>query len=238
MPTFYAVGTGPGNAELLTLKALRFLKSSEIIFYSESEKNTIALDTLKDLAGEINLSQKTLVPCRFSMTSDKKKSSDEYEEIAAKCTDYLKSGKNVAMLSIGDVSLYSSASRTARLIKDSGFEVKFVAGINSFSAAANSAAISLCKKDESLTVIPADSFLNDGKLESVLKQDSTKVLMKMGRHLKEIISLLENMNLIQNSTLIQKASLADEKIFHGKEILSLSVKDFENAYLSLIIVKH
>lgn len=235
MPVFYAVSTGPGDAELLTLKAVRILKSCDIIFYPESKNNTIALDSLKALEAEIDLAHKNLIPCSFSMTMNKEKS--EYEKIAAQCIDFLQSGKNVAMLSIGDVSLYSTAGRTARLIKDSGFEVKFIAGINSFSAAASSASLSLCDRDEGLSVIPADSFFSEGKLEAALKNDGTKVLMKMGRHLREIIALLEKENLIQKSVLVQKASLPEEKIFCGREISKMSAKDFEKAYLSLIIVK-
>lgn len=237
MPVFYAVSTGPGDAELLTLKAVRILKSCDIIFYPESKNNTIALDSLKALEAEIALAHKNLIPCSFSMTMDKEKSESEYEKIAAQCIDFLQSGKNVAMLSIGDVSLYSTAGRTARLIKDSGFEAKFIAGINSFSAAASSASLSLCDRDEGLSVIPADSFFSEGKLEAALKNDGTKVLMKMGRHLREIIALLEKENLIQKSVLVQKASLPEEKIFYGREISKMSAEDFEKAYLSLIIVK-
>ncbi|WP_407429515.1 precorrin-2 C(20)-methyltransferase [Treponema sp.] len=237
MPVFYAVSTGPGNPEFVTLQALRVLRSCEIIFYPQSEKNTIALDTLKFLESEIELSEKTLVPCTFSMTSDKEKSDSEYEKIASQCIQFLCDGKDVAMLSIGDVSLYSTALRTARLIKKAVFEVKFISGVNSFSAAACSASLSLCEKDEMLAIIPADSFFKDGKLEEALTKEGTKVLMKMGRYLKEIIHLLEELNLIQNATLVQKASLNDEKIFHGKEIFSMTEADFNNAYLSVIIIK-
>ena len=237
MAVFYAVSTGPGDSELICLKAVRVLKACEIIFYPESKKETIALDSLSCLGNEIDLEHKTLVPCSFSMTSDKKKSELEYEAIAARCVKFLQDGKSVAMLSIGDVSLYSTAGRTARIIKNSGFEVEFVAGVNSFSAAACSSSLSLCEKDESLSVIPADAFFKSGKLESALKSDGTKVLMKMGHHLKEIILLLGKLDLIQNATLVQKASLPDEKIFYGEEILSMSERDFENAYLSVLILK-
>ena len=205
MAVFYAVSTGPGDSELICLKAVRVLRGCEIIFYPQSKKDTIALDSLSCLGNEIDLEHKTLVPCSFSMTSDKKKSELEYEAIACQCVNFLKDGKSVAMISIGDVSLYSTAGRTARIIKNS--------------------------------VIPADAFFMNGKLEAALKSDGTKVLMKMGHHLKEIISLLGKLDLLQNATLVQKASLADEKIFYGEEILSMDEKDFENAYLSVLILK-
>ena len=221
MPVFYAVSTGPGGAELITLKALRILKSCDIIFYPESKKNSIALNSLKNLESEIDLSHKSLFPCNFSMTEDEKKSESEYKIIAEHCLDFLKNGKDVAMLSIGDVSLYSTAGKTASLIKKAGFKVEFVAGVNSFSAAASSASLSLCEKDQALSVIPGDSFFNDGKLESELKNAGSKILMKMGRHLKEIILLLEKLDLIKKSVLVQKASLADEKIFYGEQIFSI-----------------
>ena len=233
---FYAVSTGAGNPELLTLQAIRTLRECEIIFYPKSEKNTIALDSLASTA-EIDLSKKLLVPCSFSMTSDKEKSDSEYKKIAGECAELLQLQKNVAMVSIGDVSLYSTAARTARHLQESGFEVKFIAGVNSFSEAACQAAISLCEKDEALSVIPADSFFTTGKLEDALNEAGTKVLMKMGRHLKEIIQILQKLNLIKNSILVQKASRSEQKIFKGEEILNMSETDFEEAYLSVLIVK-
>ncbi|WP_294427798.1 precorrin-2 C(20)-methyltransferase [uncultured Treponema sp.] len=234
---FYAVSCGAGNAELLTLQAVRVLKESEVIYYPQSERNSIALDAIKSLENEIDLPTKKLIPCIFSMTDSKTKSDSEYEKIAAECADFLKSGKNVSMLSIGDVSLYSTAGRLSSIVKKAGFEVKFIAGVNSFSSASASFGLSLCEKNEPLTVLPADSFFKESKLKSALEGEGTKILMKMGRHLKEIISLLSEMDLIQYSLLVQKSSLPDEKTFFGNEILSMSPEDFENAYLSLIIIK-
>lgn len=234
--TFYAVSTGAGNPELVTLQAIRVLRDCDVIFYPETERTTIALDSLAALS-EIDLSQKTLLPCRFSMTRDKAQSAAEYEAFATDCSDFLSAGKSVAFVSIGDVSLYSSASHAAHLIQNAGFETRFVAGVNSFSAAACSAAIPLCEKDESLAVIPADTFYIEGKLESALRAEGTKVLMKMGRHLREIIALLDECVLIQNAVLVQKASLPGEKIFRGEDMLAMSEQDFESAYLSVMIVR-
>lgn len=231
--TFYAVSTGPGNPELLTLQALRILRNCEVILYPETEKNTIALDSVS----EINPAQKTLISCSFSMTASKEQSASEYKTLAEKCTGFLKSGKDVAMLSIGDVSLWSTAARAAEIINKTGFEVKFVSGVNSFSEAACEAALSLCQKDEKLTIIPADAYLIEEKLESALKEEGTKILMKMGKKLKEIIPLMQKLNLIQNAVLVQKASLSDQKIFRAEELLKMTEEDFENAYLSVMIVK-
>lgn len=233
---FYAVSTGPGNADLLTLQAIKVLKECDAIFFPESERNTIALHSISQITG-LDLSQKALIPCRFSMTGDKEKSAAEYQKVASDCLKFLREGKSVAMLSIGDVSLYSTAARTARLIKNQGFEVRFISGVNSFSAAAASSEISLCDRDEKLTVIPGDAFFAKGKLESALEDEGTKVLMKMNRHLKEIISILEKLDMIQNATLIQKASCQDEKIFRGKEIAVMPEEDLKASYLSVMIVK-
>ena len=232
---FYPVSAGPGSAEMLTIQAVRILRECKIIFFPESEKNTLALDSISQISG-LDLSKKTLIPCHFSMTTDKEKSAAEYEKIARECQSFLNEGKSVAMLSIGDVTLYSTAARTAILIQSQGFDVKFIPGVNSFSAAASSALISLCEKDEKLTIIPGDAFYTEGKLEGALKEDGKKVLMKMGRHLREIISIVEEYKLIQNAILVQKASLPEEKIFRGKEILLMTEDDFEGAYLSVMIV--
>ncbi|MBR1721216.1 MAG: precorrin-2 C(20)-methyltransferase [Treponema sp.] len=233
---FYAVSTGPGKREMLTLQATEILRECHVIFYPESEKNNIALDSISRIPG-LALSQKTLIPCRFSMTQDKQKSSAEYGAIVKVCENFLREGKSVAMLSIGDVSLYSTAARTARLIQSHGFEVCLLPGVNSFSAAACASALSLCEQDEKLSIIPGDAFYIEGKLKSALQDEGTKVLMKMGRHLRKIVSLLQEMDLIQKSTLVQKATLEGEKKFSAGQILALSEKDLESSYLSVLIVK-
>ena len=234
--TFYAVSTGPGKGELLTLEAIRNLNECDIIFYPESKKNSVALSSILETK-RIDFSKKELIPCKFSMSGESGKTSSEYEKIILECESFLREGKSVAMLSIGDVSLYSSAARTGRLIQAQGFDVKFIAGVNSFSQAACAANLSLCERDEKLSVIPADSFYEKGKLKAELTGSGTKILMKAGKHLKKIIALISECDLIEKSFLVQKVSLPDEKIFFGKEMLEMSESDFEKAYLSLIIVK-
>ncbi|MCR4823643.1 MAG: precorrin-2 C(20)-methyltransferase [Treponema sp.] len=231
--TFYAVSCGAGNPQMITQEALNILKECHYIFYPKSPKNTIAIDSLSTL----DLSEKTLISCLFTMTSEKGESLMEYEKIAGQIIPCLKEGKSAAMICLGDVSLYSSASRMALIIQKAGFKIRFIAGVTSFSAAAAAASLPLCERDEMLSVIPADAFYNEGKLEAQLKNEGSKVLMKMGRHLKEICLLLKNLNLISSATLIQRAGMEGEKIFRQEEILSMREEDHAFDYLSLIIIK-
>ena len=231
---FYAIGTGPGNPEMLTAQAARIIKSCESIFFPATGRNTIALDSLAGM----DLSGKNLIPCRLSMTRDEKKSSAEYEAFVKECAGFLEKGGSVAFLSVGDVSLYSSASRAAAMIKKSGFEVRFVPGVTSFSAAACSALLPLCGKDDKLSVIPADAFFEGDKLRAALEDEGTKILMKAGRHLEETVLLLSSLGLIQGATLVRRAGTESERIFRGEEIMRLPDEAFEDQYLSVLIVRN
>ncbi len=228
---FYAVSTGPGNAELLTLQAVRILKSCSVILYPETKSGTLALDSLRSLK-ELDLSQKKLIPCPFTMSGQ-----EDYTPIVRQSKTYLDQGQDVAMLSIGDVSVYSSAAQTTELLKVSGYKSILIAGVTSFCSAAATAGIPLCRKDEKLTIIPADACFQKGILTRELKSGGTKVLMKMGRHLDQIISLLNQEGLLKNSILVQNSSQSDERLYRADEILLHRGSLAEKAYLSLIIIK-
>ncbi len=225
---FYAVSTGAGNTELLTLQALRVLSKCDVIFYPRTKRNTIALESIS----ELDLSKKTLVPCDFSMSGR-----DEYEQIVLQCKGFLQNGSDVAMISIGDVSIFSSAAKAAIALKDEGIETRFVAGVPSFCSAASAAVTELCQGDGRLSVIPADAYFENGKLASVLAEEGTKVLMKMGRHLEKIIALLDELNLVQSSVLVQNASLENERVFRSYKIVEACKKGLEDTYLSVIIIR-
>ncbi len=237
--TFYAVSVGPGGSDKLTLEAIQVLERCPVICFPETDahaeqKHHIAYDAVN---GAVSLSEKKLLFFPIAMTRNREKILEEYHRIAMSCAEVLHEGKDVAFCAIGDVSLYATAWHIAALVEDLGFTVSFVSGVNSFSAAACAAGLSLVDRDDSLTIIPGDAFYSKGKLEAALRAEGTKVLMKHARHLSEILLLIDRLGLLGDSVLVQKASMADQRIIRGQDLRSLGDDVMADAYLSLLIVQ-
>lgn len=237
---FYAVSVGPGEPDLLTLRSVRVLEKCPVICFPQTDsasgkKHHIAFDAVR---GAVSLAEKKILFFPFSMVPDCAAMRAEYEAAVSSCESFLRQGMDVAFVSIGDVSLYSTGSRIADLVRERGFEVRFVPGVNSFSVAACEACLSLAGRNESVLIIPGDAFYMEETLRAALLSPGTKILMKMGRHLREILALVDALGLSERATLVQKASLPGQKIFRDEELRHLDDSVIADSYLSILIVKN
>ena len=232
---FYAVSTGPSSSSFLTLQAIEVLKKCGTIFYpvtSSSEKSHVAFDCISSV---IDVSEKKCIPVSFSMSKSEEKTRSEYEEIYKKIETEL-SACDVAFVSIGDVSVYSTAARIARKVESEGFYVEFVSGVTSFCLAACECKLDLAEKDEEIRIIPGDAFFKSGKIDDVLKSGGTKIIMKSPRNLRNIIERIVEFDLVESAHLVKNAGYSNEKIVEGRDILKLTEEDFLDAYMSVLIV--
>lgn len=218
------IGVGPGDPEMLTLKAIRMVKESDVVALpGKVPEDTVAYKIVVQAYPE--LAQKELLPIYFPMTKDPEaleKSHDEGAKQIAKCLD---DGKNVAFLTLGDSTVYATYMYVHHRVKAMGYEVEVVSGIPSFCAVAARLKISLSEKDEQLHVIPASY-----QIEDALKLSGTKVLMKAGKKMGHVKDVLKGMD--ADVVMIENCGMPDEKIFNGVDEIP------EDAgYYSLIIVK-
>lgn len=231
---FYAVSTGPAGSDYLTLKAVCVLKNCKTIFYPITGENShVAFDCISEV---VDVSEKNCIGVRFSMSNDKEKTQKEYNDFYLQVKNELSKG-SVAFIAIGDVSVYSTAARIAKMIEKSGYKIEFVAGVTSFCASACECKLDLAEQDEEIRIIPGDAYFKNGKLDEVLKSDGTKIFMKSPRHLKSIIEKIIELKIVEKTHLIQGVGYENQKIFSGKELLNLNDDVFEKAYMSVIIVK-
>ncbi len=176
---FYGVSVGPGDPELMTLKAVKIIeKCNGIAAPKTSSGKTVALDIASQV---VDMTGKTVITLDMHMTHDRNKLKKIRYEAACKVAEYLKNGENVAMLNIGDVSIYSTFSSVAAEVRTMGFETKAVAGVPSFCAAAAELGISLTEGHQLLTVIPAQNK----DAAKLIAADGTKIIMKSGKKLSE-----------------------------------------------------
>lgn len=209
------IGVGPGDSELLTVKAVRILKNIPVICSPKSspEKESIALSIIKpvldkrETIGENDL--KILEPV-FPMIEDKKTLEKHWDEASNLIADYLDNGIDVAFITLGDPSIYSTFSYVQKRLKNS-YEIEMVPGINSFTACASSIGKPLVEKDEILMVIPKI----DNRLEKLLKEGDNFVLMKTSRNTEELEEIIHNQDGEKEITSVQNCTMENEKIING-----------------------
>ena len=220
--TFYGVSVGPGDPELLTLKAVRIIKECPVIAAPRTKSgNMIALS----IAGQVvDMTGKTVIPLDFPMKQDSTAQHENHCRIVEQLAVYLGNGQDIAMLSIGDVSLYSSCTYIAAELVKMGFETKMCAGVPSFCAAAAELNIPLSEGSEPLTIIPAQHEA----AREMLGRGGTGVIMKSGSKLSEIKEMLSGGETVFAA---ENCGLPEQKLYrHIDEITDCG-------YLTVMIVK-
>lgn len=225
----YGIGVGPGDPELLTLKAKRILESSEVIAIPVKVlgEHSVAMDIVKQV---VDVSGKKVIEVLFSMNPDDDVRIQCRDEAGKLITDELEKGRNISMITIGDVSVYSTYMYINKFIEESGFETEIIPGIPSFCSGAALAKIPLMEGRESLVVIPSTQ---DGNLLSnALGMFENVVVMKVGGDsMQKLADTMSEKGIdISKATVLSRIGLEGEYI--GPIDLS---KDYN--YLTTVIIK-
>lgn len=220
----FGVGVGPGEPELMTLKAVRLIRENEIIAVpGKKAQNTVAYKIAAEAIPEIK--DKTLLPIYMPMTLDKEEQRREHIKGAKTIEKYLTEGKNVVFLTLGDPTIYSTFSYIQHIVEDDGFGTSLVSGVPSFCAAAARLNCSLAEWNEQLHIIPAVH-----KLDSKLEQSGNYVLMKSGSQMKQVKDILSESG--RNIKMVENCGMKNENIYTSVE----EIPD-EAGYYSLIIAR-
>lgn len=222
--TLYGVGIGPGDPELMTLKAVRLIRENQVIALPGKEPvETVAYRIAVQAVPE--LADKELVPVDMPMTKDPQALEKSHREGAEKIQAYLSQGKNVVFLTLGDPTVYSTYLYVHKRLLQEGGRAEIISGITSFCAVAARLNTGLVEKAQELHVIPASY-----QIEEALKLSGTKVLMKAGRQMAKVKDILREQGL--EAVMIENCGMENEKIYHSLEEIPE-----EAGYYSLIIVK-
>lgn len=172
--TLYNVGVGPGDPELLTLKAVRILKECPVIAIPQMKKETcVAYQIARQAVPQIE--EKECLCLHMPMTKEKEVLEKSHREAAEQVKKVLQDGKNVALLTLGDSTIYATSLYIQERIQKEGVSSCMVNGIPSFCAAAARLNLALVSGAEQLHIIPASY-----PAEEAEKWSGVKVLMKAG----------------------------------------------------------
>lgn len=205
---FYGVGVGPGDPELLTLKGKRILSQADCIVAPKTKGDgdstalAIAAPYIKD---------KTVLEQVLPMTKDQDKLAKAWAEGAAEITACLDSGKNVAFITLGDPSLFSTFMYVFRPIREKGYDWEIVPGISAPAAAAAALGCGLADGNESLAILAATADIEKVE-ETVVHHDNT-VLMKGAGKWRDIAAVLKKHGLTNHTAAAEKCTMKDERIF-------------------------
>ena len=221
---FYGVGVGPGDPELMTLKAVRVIRENEIILVpGEDARDSVAY---RIAAGAVpELSGKEVISVSMPMIKDRKKLEESHDRAADQVETYLREGKNAVFLTLGDPSVYSTFTYLEKRIKERGYATEIISGIPSFCAAAACAGIPLTEWSQELHILPA--------LHCIENQEDvpgTVVLMKSGRKMGQVKKWLLEKG--RKAVMVENCGMDNQKIYRSTEEIP------EDAgYYSLIIAK-
>lgn len=205
---FYGIGVGPGDAELLTVKAINAIKNSDVIIAPKSEKKdeSLALTIAKPyLSADTEIVFQT-----FPMIKKFEETDEIFEKNKTEIYNFIIAGKNVGFLTLGDPMFYSTYIYVFKLLKNMGVEIETIPGIPAFLAISSYLNRPLVYGDDILTVIPATA--DSEKILTALRCSDKTVLMKVYKNFGEIVEMLENEKMLEESVLVSRCGLQGEKI--------------------------
>jgi precorrin-2/cobalt-factor-2 C20-methyltransferase len=201
----YGLGVGPGDPELLTLKALRLLRQVPVIAYPAPEQGESFARSI--VAGWIAGHQREIA-IRFPMRPGPPPASI-YDAAAAELALELECGHDVALLCQGDPLFYGSAINLFSRLAGR-YRVEIVPGVSSLTACAAAAAVPLVSRDDTLTVLPAT--LDETQMLTRLREAETAMIVKIGRHLAKVRRVLSRLDRLDGAVYVEHATLPTQRV--------------------------
>ncbi len=235
---FYIVGVGPGDPELITLKAIRILKECPTWLAPAAQKEGHST-ALGIASGTIDPSEKTILKHHFPMkkvhmgkTPDPEVQA-AWEKAALLINTQLENGHNVALPTLGDPAVYCTGFYVyeALLKLNPEVSIEVIPGISSIGATAAAAKTPLCLGDDRVVIIPA--IFESDAIKDVLLQFESVVFMKVHKAMDRLVPLLEELNLLDSAVLVERTSMMDEQVHYDLK----AIQNKKLHYFSTLIVR-
>ncbi|MBO5994481.1 MAG: precorrin-2 C(20)-methyltransferase [Firmicutes bacterium] len=220
----FCVGVGPGDPELMTLKAVRLIKENDVILLPGKEpRETVAYRIAVKAVPE--LEDKELVAIDMPMTKDRDTLNEAHRKGAELIESYLDEGRDAVFLTIGDPTIYCTFTYLQTILNKDGYETEFISGIPSFCAAAARLNIPIAEWEEPVHILPAAHNLGDG-----LGYEGNYVIMKTGSHMEEVKEMIKSSG--REARMVMNCGMEDERVYNSTD----EIPD-DSGYFSLIIAK-
>lgn len=222
----FSIGIGPGDPELLTLKAKRLLETCQVVAIPQGDNDVL---TAKGIVSQVvDLSNKRELLIRMPMTKDMVVMDKAHQEGAAAIIECLKGGKDVAFITLGCPTVYATCIYVHKLVLKAGYQAELVPGVPSFCAVAARLNVSLCERAEPLIILPGSYK----ETAAFLDGPGNKVLMKSASQIGRVCEDLRARHLLNHAAMVERCGLPGERV-----ITDLSNVDAKSSYFSIILVK-
>jgi precorrin-2/cobalt-factor-2 C20-methyltransferase len=230
--SFYGVGVGPGDPELLTIKAQKTLQKVAVISFTQLDdgKESYALSVVR---GVLEAAKPEFLAITIPSDDETPVSPQTWTDAAAEIAGHLSQGKDVAFITEGDPMLYSEFFQVLASVKSvvSDLEFEVIPGVSSVMAAAASSGMPLVTHGQRLTILPKVYGIDD--LREAITNSDTTVLMEVDRDLLQALANLEKLGLTGKATYVRQASTSWENVV--EDISKLEAEDLD--YFSLLIIR-
>jgi precorrin-2/cobalt-factor-2 C20-methyltransferase len=203
----YGVSVGPGDPELMTVKSVKCIEACDVIAAPQTKSGEMLALSIAEQT--VDMKDKLIVPLLFEMSRDPEKMHATHVKDADAIEKYLAEGKDVAMLNLGDVSVYGTFCYMMEILEERGYECRMIAGVTSFCAISSTLGISLTELNDPLIIVPGHVA------EEVLDMRGVKVIMKSYRDLPEVIGQLKERGMLETSQMVCNCGLSDQKIYRN-----------------------
>ena len=233
--TVYCLGVGPGDPELVTLKAIRLMRECDVIAVPITGPDRRVEESVAygiAVLAEPEIAVKKTLPIEMPMTRDRERLEQAHRRGADRLEEVLDTGADVAYLLLGDPTVYGSFAYLGKILTTDGYQVQICSGVPSFCAAAARAGISLVEGEETLRIVPGPSALNDPAADHL-------VIMKAGSRIDKVKAFFEekadhcgNTEEYTDVCMVENCGMENEHIYR-----SASEIPEDAGYLSIVIAK-
>ncbi|MEQ8384666.1 MAG: precorrin-2 C(20)-methyltransferase [Coleofasciculus sp. A1-SPW-01] len=210
--TLYGLSVGPGDRELITLKALRILKQAPVVAFPAGVRGKLGM--AQQIVGQWLDTQQVQLPLTFPYVQDLDILTQAWIEAAEQVWHYLNIGQDVAFVCEGDISFYSTFTYLAQTLQQQQptAVVQMIPGVCSPMAAASVLGLPLTVQRDRLVVLPA--LYNVKELETILEWADVVVLMKVSSVYEQVWQVLHRRQLLDTAWVVERATLPDQVIYH------------------------
>ena len=210
---FFGIGVGPGDPELLTVKAIHAIQRADVLIAPKTEKKdgSVALSIARPyLKPDVKIVYQV-----FPMVRDFAEDPSAWQENKREILELLREGKNVAFLTLGDPMFFSTYIYVYRLLQHEDVTIETIPGVPAFAAIASASGHPIVEGDDILTIIPATA--RPEKIQQAMQASDNVVLMKVYKNFPAIVEQLKENDMLRRAVLVSRAGLDGECVIDDLE---------------------
>ncbi|MCG8401583.1 MAG: precorrin-2 C(20)-methyltransferase [Firmicutes bacterium] len=207
---FFGIGVGPGDPDLLTLKAAKIIKEADVIIAPRTQKKQES--TALAIARPFIAKDAEILQLVFPMVNERQTLSDAWENNKNVVLEFLGADKKVAFLTLGDPMLYSTYIYIYRLLEHCGYPIETIPGVTSFCSIGSRLNFPLVEGNDIISIVPATN--GEEKLDQVMAMSDNIVLMKVYKNYNQVVEKLRRHGLADNAVMVSNCGLEEEEIVY------------------------